>query len=122
MTYNKTRSIFIFVILWGVLLASCSFEKSPDNQMSLEFPTTSFSIDPTADTTIFGKLGTRIFIGADVFQFADGSPANTAVKIEVQEIYNQADMILADLSTTSNDQVLESQGMLNISANSDGKK
>jgi TonB family protein len=78
-----------------------------------------FSVVTSKDTTLICKEGTRITIKANSFikertkQAVIGS-----VKIAVTEYYKMSDIILAKLSTSTNGKMLETGGMLNITANS----
>lgn len=111
MNTTKLKTPIIGFIL--VLIFSCQSEKQ---KARIEFPTIDFTINTSSDTTIFGAQGTRIFIGANTFQFENGELATDSVRIELKEYYTKADIILAKLSTESNGIMLETGGMLNIQA------
>lgn len=81
-----------------------------------------FTIDPTKDTTIFGTEGTRIFIGSNSFQYADGTPVTESVTMELEEYYTKTEIALADLSTSAGAELLESGGMLYITAEANGRE
>ena len=108
-------TIFGLVI---TLIASCS---SSVNSEKITFPTVEFTISAIADTTVFGPQGTRLFIEKGTFEFADGSHVTDSIKIKVKEFYKKSDITLADLSTESDGKLLETGGMLNITATSNGK-
>ena len=73
------------------------------------------------DHLIFGRQGTLIQIPANTFVYADGSPVNGEVKLEITEVYRKGDMILANVPTIEKEHLLESQGMVNIVGTSKGK-
>lgn len=109
--------------LLTTLIASCGSDKpSSANSEKITFPTIEFTISATSDTTVFGQQGTRLFIEKGTFQFADGTPVTDSVKIKVKEFYKKSDITLADLSTESDGKFLETGGMLNITASSNGKE
>jgi hypothetical protein len=69
------------------------------------------------DTTIICKEGTILRIMANSFLHSDTNEiANGTVKLKVTEYYTLADMLLANLSTQSNEQILETGGMVYIEA------
>lgn len=113
-------------IIFGLLttfIVSCGSDKpNSTNSEKINFPSVEFTISPTSDTTVFGKQGTRLFIEKGTFQFADGTPVSDSIKINIKEFYKKSDIALADLSTESNGNLLETGGMLNISATSKGKE
>ena len=119
------RQRLLKIVTFGILttvLASCGSDKdSPGNGEKITFPTVEFSISATSDTTVFGQQGTRLFIEKSTFQFADGSPVIDSIKITIKEFYKKSDIVLADLSTESDGKLLETGGMINISATSNGK-
>ncbi len=109
--------------LLTILIASCSSDKSASNiPEKITFPTVEFTISGTSDTTIFGEQGTRLFIEKGTFQFADGTPVTDSIQIALKEFYKKSDITLADLSTESNGKLLETGGMLNITATSNGQE
>jgi TonB family protein len=76
-----------------------------------------FSIRTDRDTTIICKEGTTIQIKANSFiSEKTGNPISGTVQLKVKEYYKISDMILANLTTTSGGKILETGGMLHISA------
>ncbi len=109
--------------LLTTLVASCGSDKpSSATSEKITFPTVEFTISASSDTTVFGQQGTRLFIEKGTFQFADGTPVTDSIKIELKEFYKKSDIILSDLSTESNGKLLETGGMLNITASSKGQQ
>lgn len=82
----------------------------------------SFNISVESDTIITAKQGTKIFIPSGCFVFSNGKTPKETVKIELKEYYSISDIVLANLSTTSDGKILETGGMIKISAKSNGKK
>ncbi|WP_431244937.1 hypothetical protein ACQ9BO_12465 [Flavobacterium sp. P21] len=82
-----------------------------------------FLINNQKDTTIICAEKTKITIKANSFVFLKtGKEATGKIKISVKEYYAISDMILGGLSTTSNGKLLETGGMLDISATANGEK
>lgn len=77
-----------------------------------------FVIDNSRDTILKGKQGTRMLFYAQSFYTRSSRP----ITIKLREYYNYADMIMAQLSTTSGKRLLETGGMLHITATQDGKE
>lgn len=74
-----------------------------------------FVIKTNRDTVIKCKQGTLLAIPANAFVTAsDQDRIVTEVKISVTEFYSVSDMLFQGLTTTSNNQLLETGGMINI--------
>ncbi len=88
------------------------FEKQPQK----------FSIQANRDTIIVCKEGTAIKIKANSFvSEKTGNEISGNVQIAVKEYYKISDIILSNLSTTSDNKILETGGMLHIAAKSDNE-
>src|SRR5688572_27388099 len=87
---------------------------APDEQKS--------TIDPSVDNLIKGEKGTQVFIPANALRFKDGTVPTGKVKVELKEFFSVSDFISNGLSTTSDSFLLETNGMLYISATADGKE
>jgi hypothetical protein len=73
--------------------------------------------------TIAGVKGTQISIPADAFVLPDGTPVkNSDVQITMGEFNSFSDAIFNKLSTQSNGQMLESGGMMKITATYNGQE
>ncbi len=118
---NSTLKFFARTFLCLALFIQCSTDKPITVAEKISFPVNEFTIDPNNDTTLFGKQGTRLFIEKETFQFEDGSSVTGPVKMELKEFYRISDILLADLYTRSDDKILETGGMLNLAATSEGK-
>ncbi|MDZ4705415.1 MAG: OmpA family protein [Saprospiraceae bacterium] len=91
-------------------------DRLSDNRMQY------FTISPEKSVQLTGKQGTNLWIEARSFEFTDGSGApDASVEIALRETYTMADMLLADLTTSSGDQLLETAGMFYVDATSNGK-
>lgn len=78
-----------------------------------------FSIVSGKDTTIICKEGTKIKINANSFvSEKSGREIDGNVQISVKEYYKLSDIVFANLSTTAGKDILETGGMINITAKS----
>ena len=76
-----------------------------------------FAIRPGRDTLVTGPQGTQLLVPARAWALPDST---AVVQLTLREFYTMADMVLAGLSTTSGPQLLETGGMLHISATANG--
>ena len=75
-----------------------------------------FVLRNTRDTSIFAKNGTRI----DIPQGAFKTTSNAPIFFNVEEYYKPLDMLMAGLTTRAGDKMLETGGMLRITAEQEG--
>lgn len=75
-----------------------------------------FIVNSQKDTTIVCNEGTKLNIKANSFVDARNNVVEGNISIAVTEYYKVSDMLLANLSTTSDDKQLETGGMLFIEA------
>jgi hypothetical protein len=78
-----------------------------------------FCIYANKDTVIKGAQGTVIYIKAGTFM--DETNTTDCVTLRLKEFFSKSDMLLENLTTTSNGHPLESAGMIYIEAVKDGK-
>ncbi|MGE5944388.1 MAG: energy transducer TonB [Flavobacteriales bacterium] len=93
-----------------------SSKKEKLNLESLKKAPQTFVVDSKKDTTIVCKEGTKLVIKANSFVDANNRKFDGKINFAVTEYYKLSDMLLANLSTTSNDKQLETGGMLFIEA------
>jgi hypothetical protein len=122
LSFQYMHRMMAIMGLCALLMSGCGTDKNVGSSDKIVFPTAKFALDAGADTTIFGAQGTRIFIEKETFQFADGTPVTGPIELSLQEFYDKSDIVLADLSTESDGKLLETGGMLNIAATSEGKE
>lgn len=88
-----------------------------DNKLRFDKQAQAFSISTGNDTVLTCAEGTMIKVKANSFVSEKTDKAITGlVKISVTEFYKISDILLSNLSTTSNGQLLETAGMVNITA------
>ncbi len=76
----------------------------------VNIPFQEFCVNPGKDTTIICKGGTKIFMPANSFKLSS-KVSNDCVTLKVKEVIDRSEMILEDLSTMSNNRVIETAGM-----------
>lgn len=127
MTRLLTANSFFCALIISILL-SCktkSTEKTDETTntqtqiLSTEnLPSQKFTINPERDTVIKGKSGTILRIYKNTFVTNDGKPATGDIEIELREAFSAKDILAAGLTTTSDGQFLETDGMLYVNASS----
>jgi hypothetical protein len=75
-----------------------------------------FTIDPNNLGSIEGKEGTHLDFSTALFVYEDGTPVTEPFTLSLEEYYQKAAMIKANLSTTSDGRQLETGGMINLRA------
>ncbi|MEL7425876.1 MAG: OmpA family protein [Bacteroidota bacterium] len=80
-----------------------------------------YTVDPSKDQLIEGEKGGQFYISANSFVTLDGEAVNSPVDIELTECYSLGDMISLGLTTTAQERILESGGMLRLTASSNGQ-
>jgi len=85
-------------------------------------PQQTFILKAGEDKTITCKEGTKLTVKGNSFITSSGDSVTGDIEVRVKEYYKISDMLLANLSTTSNGDILETGGMIYIEAFSDGEK
>lgn len=75
-----------------------------------------FCIHPTRDTVLRCEQGTIVYVKANSFKISK-SCSGECITIKVKEDFLKSDMILDNLTTTSNGKIIETQGMVYTEAN-----
>jgi hypothetical protein len=114
-------------ILFGTLfiIFSCTQRESltiDQEIQKLNKPYLSFIIENDKIDTILTTNGTRLIIQPNSFEFNDESLPNGPIKIELKEVFLKSDMISNGLTTMSDGNLLESFGMINLKAESNGQE
>jgi hypothetical protein len=79
----------------------------------------SFTINNSKSHTLKGKEGTIIYLPPNAFCL---TKSGGKVTISLKEYYKLSDILMAQLSTSSNDNMLETKGMVEITATVDGEQ
>lgn len=81
-----------------------------------------FVVNPTQQTAVRAARGTTVQVPAGSLVFADGTAPKGPITLEVREALTPGDWFLQQLSTLTTDgQLLQTGGMLQVSASSEGK-
>ena len=92
------------------------------NPFYQEKSTQKFAILKGKTTTIYGKEGTKITINSNDFIYeSNGKLVEESIQIELQEYYKLSDILKANLITRTKDKILETGGMIHLSAFADGE-
>lgn len=83
-------------------------------------PAKQFVIRPGRDTMVVGPQGTRLLLPARIWDLP-AADSNAVVRLELLEFYTRTDMVLAGLSTTAGPDLLETGGMLRLTATANGR-
>jgi len=124
--------IFSISLIFLLALSSCKSEQSASTESKDEnitmilgvenIPSQDFLISSDTDTVLIGKYGTKIKIEAGIFVDSIGNDIHGDVKIELKECLDQYSIVLGGLTTTSNNEILESGGMICLNANFENQK
>lgn len=120
----------IIIPLLVISLVSCSRNERVETDIFSDLsliseksnPVQIFNVNPLKDTAITCKEGTVLIITAGSFVDKHNEPVNSMVDINVKEIYSASEMIFNGLSTVSNGTLLESSGMVHITATSESEE
>lgn len=89
---------------------------------ALDQPVQSFHLPAGKDTLLTCREGTTLCIPAHAFVWAQtGEPVTGAVVFRVKEYYSIGDALLANLSTMTRSDLLETGGMVYLEATADGE-
>lgn len=130
----KKYSIFTILIL--SILWSCNNatdKESTDNKENKDavfndvyndynIESQTFTIDNSIDNIIEGDNGTKIRITKNTFVDQDGNLIEGQIEIELKEALTPIDMVMGNLTTTFNDQPLQSGGMIYLNATFDSNQ
>lgn len=78
-------------------------------------------LKPGRENTIKGKKGTELVFPPDAFVDENGFVVRGSVVLTMEECYSVPEILRANLSTTSDEKLLETAGMIKLTAKADGK-
>lgn len=85
-------------------------------------PSQTFDFDSRQDNVIEGEKGTVVVCPKGCFKNAKGEIVEDNVKIELSEALSLEDMLLSNLTTTSDGKQLETDGMIYFNATANGEQ
>lgn len=111
----------------ALLLAACASEQPAPSYTEINkiynpdsLPRQTFSIDAGKDTVLKGSQGTLLRIDKNTFVDAAGNAITGKIAVELKEALTPIDMVLGNLTTTSNGQALQTGGMVYVNASANG--
>ncbi len=129
---TRNIKLILGILITSMLFTNCSSDKKKNRNIpvnsiseikSILSPTTeNFEIKVNEETILKGKKGTSIYIPANAFQFEDGTEPKESITIELKECFSLTDMIFENLQTISGERILETNGMIYVNAEVEGKK
>ena len=81
-----------------------------------------YYINSDVDTVIVGEKGTRIVIEKASFVDLAGQAVKGTVELRLKEVINISDILMENISTVTDEGMLETRGMIKIEAFSEGKE
>lgn len=103
----------IFIVILIILFWGCKDNNyKPFLRYSYPHELQEFQITNMGDT-IVGKKGTVIIIDSNTFNI-DTTKFNNNIVLKLNEYYSLRDLILNNLTTVSNEKLLETNGMINL--------
>ncbi|MEN8928314.1 MAG: hypothetical protein ABF242_09640 [Flavobacteriales bacterium] len=115
-----------FVILLFSFFTNCKEEKklisNVNSNLSVSnIETSLFDINCNKDTIIIGEKGTRITLTENTFVNSTGELISGNIQLELKECLVIEDIVLANLHTVSDGEILESGGMIYLNATQNGE-
>lgn len=125
------RYLTILSIAVLSLLSACSsqevenakpiFAHASDPFLETMIEPQTFVVNTDKDTVISGAQGSVIYLPPNAFVDKNGNPITDNVSIELAEGFTIKDMLLSNLTTSSNGEPLISDGMIYINATANGE-
>lgn len=85
-------------------------------------PSQHYEINNKKDVVIKSKLGTVVTIPPNCFVNSNGKAIDSKIDIELKEVFSTSDLLLANLSTTTDDGLWITEGAFYLDATANGKK
>jgi hypothetical protein len=102
-------------------MVSCSERENltlTEELQKLSTPPQVFTIEHDREERITTMEGTSVIIPPNAFLFSDGTEVNGSIEIEIEEIFDKSNMVLKGIGTSSDGRLLESYGMIKLTATS----
>ncbi len=130
----KTRIARLFLpallVVLTIVFTDCSKQRiaansysSPDEFMYENRPEEQeFEIDGDGDGPIIGNQGTRLWLDSSIFMFTNGNAVSYPITIKLIEVYTPKDMMLYELPTVAQGNMLVTAGEIRVRAFKDGEE
>ena len=125
---------YLFQIILALVIASCGTDATDSNDLTNTHSVVAkdpfeqtitesqfFTIDPTKDNVLEGTEGTLLVAPKGCFLDSKGNPVTDNIEIELKECLSMEEMLLSNLTTTSEGKPLETDGMVYIDATANGE-
>lgn len=110
----KTNCLIISLI---IILLSCQRKQGLlKSYINPYLIVDTFNIKTDSDTILYTSTGTIIKVSNKSFQFSGGKEVIGNIKILVQEVNSQADLVKSGITTISQGEIIQSGGMINLLA------
>ena len=129
---TRNIKLILGILITSMLFTNCSSDKKKDRNIPVDSiaeiksvlspKTENFEIKANEESILKGKKGTSVYIPANAFQFEDGTEPKEPITIKLKECFSLTDMIFENLQTISGDRILETNGMIYVNAEVNGKK
>jgi hypothetical protein len=106
-------------VLFGVLIilsAACRSNDQRNFEKLISVKSDTLKINNLKDTLIVGLKGTALFFEKESFQLPNGTTPGGNISIVLKECYSNSDIVRENLATTTGGKLLETRGMINITA------
>jgi hypothetical protein len=124
----KNLKLITVVALCALIFAACNNKdgyqsKYPTNKLAPNDPfaatmvgSQTFEIDPNTENFVEGEKGTVVLVPAGAFLDKNGNVPKGKITVELAEALSVEEMLLSNLTTTSNGKPLQSGGMIYLNA------
>lgn len=112
----------VILLIAFICFSGCVTDNMRAFQKETAVRADTMSIDNTRDTLIVGAKGTALFFPKETFVFPDGTSPKGKISIQLKECLSFPEMIRENLATMSGNQILETRGMIHVSAFSENKE
>jgi hypothetical protein len=127
---RHSRNIIVGFLGLTIIFASCDIDNRDrsttefgniqaeliDSLRSIGQELQQLPIDPSKDNVLKGRNGTVVYIPANSLVTENGTPISSQTVIELKEHYVIADYITSNLQTVHDNDLLQTQGMIFLSA------
>ena len=101
--------------------STVKFSKNDPFQQTI-VPSQNFELNANIDNVVEGKNGTILIMPKGCFKNSKGEIVTEQIKVELSEALSVEEMLLSNLTTTSNGRLLETDGMIYINATANGEQ
>jgi hypothetical protein len=113
----------LFLLITLTIFSHCSTHETESPRKGLRKLASrpeSFKIGNSESDTLITKRGTKLIVPKGALVLQNGEEISDLVDMEVLEIFERSEMIFNRATTTCKDEMIESFGMVNIKATSNG--